>query len=166
MRLLIGQHRDHEDPVAIREARELLDRLLDAAQSSARTGSLIEILMLQALAHEAQGNERSAQEALERALTEAPEADGFARLFLDEGAPMVRLLLVAEEREATRDRARRLLGRVTPDRAAAPSRRDGSRLAVVSDAEPAGAAGAAAAGHRHDRSRDRSGTVRLAQHPA
>ena len=49
--------------------------------------------MLQALAHEAQGHQQSAQEALERALTESPEADGFARLFLDEGAPMVRLLL-------------------------------------------------------------------------
>ncbi len=126
VRLLIGQHRDHEEPVAIREAGRLLDRLLDAAQSSARTGSRIEILMLQALAHEAQGHQRSAQEALERALTESPEADGFARLFLDEGAPMVRLLRVAEEREVTRDRVRRLLWHVTPDRAAAPSRRAGA----------------------------------------
>ena len=126
VRLLIGQHRDHEDPVAIREARELLDRLLDAAQSSGRTGSLIEILMLQALAHEAQGHQQPAQEALERALTESPEADGYARLFLDEGAPMVRLLRVAEEREVTQDRVRRLLGRVKPDRAAAPSRRAGA----------------------------------------
>ena len=125
VRLLIAQHRDHEDPVAIREAEELLNRLFDAAQSSGRTGSLIEILMLQALAHDAQGHQRPAQEALERALTESPEADGFARLYLDEGAPMVRLLLVAEEREVTRDRAHRLLRRVTPDRAAAPSRRAG-----------------------------------------
>ena len=77
--------------------RGLLDRLLDAAQRSGRTGSLIEILMLQALAHEAQGHQRPALEALERALTEAPEPDGYVRLFLDEGAPMVGLLLRSHE---------------------------------------------------------------------
>ena len=81
--------------------------------------------MLQALAHDAHGHHRPAQEALERALTESPETDGYAQLFIDEGAPMVRLLRGAEEREVTRDRVRRLLRRVTPDRAAAPSRRAG-----------------------------------------
>ena len=126
VRLLIGQHRDHEDPVAIRDAQDLLDRLLDAAQSSLRTGSMIEILMLQALAHEAQGKQQLAQEALDRSLTESPEADGFARIFLDEGAPMVRLLLAAEEREATQDQVHRLLGRITTERTAAPSQRAGA----------------------------------------
>ncbi len=65
--------------------------------------------MLQALAHEAQGHREPALEALERALTETPGADGYVRLFLDEGAPMVRLLRGCEEREVARDRARRLL---------------------------------------------------------
>jgi len=137
VRLLIGRHRDQENPVAIREARELLDRLYDAARSSVRTGSMVEILMLQALAHDAQGHHQPAQEALERALTESPEADGFARLFLDEGAPMWRLLRVAEEREVTQDRVRRLLGHVTPD-GDAPSRRAGpdwSSTALLSQRE-------------------------------
>jgi len=127
VRLLIAQHRDHEDPGAIREALDLLDRLLEAAEGSARTGSIIEILMLQALAHEARGHRRPALEALERAMTEAPEADGYVRLFLDEGAPMVTLLRAIEESEVARNRARRLL-RVgaTPSRGAPPYRGAGA----------------------------------------
>ncbi len=109
VRLLIAQHRDHGDPAAIRAAGDLLDRLLEAAGGSARTGSLIEILMLQALAHEAQGQRQPALEALEHALTEAPETDGYVRLFLDEGPPMVALLGALEEPEVARDRSRRLL---------------------------------------------------------
>jgi LuxR family maltose regulon positive regulatory protein len=127
VRLLIAQHRAHEDPGALREALDLLDRLLEAAEGSARTGSLIEILMLQALAHEAQGHRRPALEALERALTEAPEADGYARLFLDEGAPMVGLLRAIEEPEVVRDRARRLLrDSATPSRGVASTRGAGA----------------------------------------
>jgi tetratricopeptide (TPR) repeat protein len=127
VRLLIAQHRNQEDPGAIREALDLLDRLLEAADGSARTGSLIEILMLQALAHQAQGHRRPALEALERALTEAPEADGYGRLFLDEGAPMVALLGAVEAPQIARDRARRLLKvGATSNRGAAPSRRAGS----------------------------------------
>ncbi len=123
-RLLIAQYRDHEDPDAIREAVDLLERLLEAADGSARTGSSIEIIMLIALAHEAQGQREPALEALERALTETRGADGYVRLFLDEGAPMVGLLHACEERDVARDRARRLLaaGAVKPDRRAVPSR--------------------------------------------
>ncbi len=122
VRLLIAQHRDDEDTGAIREAVDLLDRLLEAADGSARTGSLIETLMLHSLAHEAQGRRRPALEALGRALTEAPEADGYVRLFLDEGAPMVCLLRATEERGVARDRARRLLRLgAPPNRGAAPS---------------------------------------------
>ncbi len=52
---------------------------------------MIEILVLQALAHEAQGDIPPALVSLERALTLA-EPEGYVRIFVDEGLPMARLL--------------------------------------------------------------------------
>jgi LuxR family maltose regulon positive regulatory protein len=57
-------------------------------------GSVIETLMLQALAHQAQGDTPAALVSLERALTLA-EPEGYVRLFVDEGPPMAQLLLEA-----------------------------------------------------------------------
>jgi LuxR family maltose regulon positive regulatory protein len=48
--------------------------------------------MLQALAHDAQGHRPQAVECLAQAWALAPEPDGYIRLFLDEGAPMITLL--------------------------------------------------------------------------
>ncbi len=54
-------------------------------------GSVIENLALQALAHQAQGNNPPAIASLERALALAgPE--GYVRIFVDEGKPMAELL--------------------------------------------------------------------------
>ena len=53
--------------------------------------------MLQALAHDAQGHRPQALQSLAQAWAEAPEPDGYVRLFLDEGAPMVELLRAAEQ---------------------------------------------------------------------
>jgi LuxR family maltose regulon positive regulatory protein len=124
VRLLIAQRRDRDAPDANCEAGDLLNRLGEAADGSARTGSIIEILMLHALAHEAQGHQELALEALERALTATPGADGYVRLFLDEGASMVGLLRACEKREGgARDRARRVLrAGAETDRGAVPSR--------------------------------------------
>ena len=63
------------------------DRLLDAAQSSLRAGSMIQILMLQALAHEAQGKQQLAQEALDRILTESPKQMASPGSFSHRGRP-------------------------------------------------------------------------------
>jgi LuxR family maltose regulon positive regulatory protein len=71
----------------IQQAIGLLERLRKAAEEGGRMGSAIEILMIQALAHQAQGNIPSALPPLERALTLA-EPEGYGRIFLDEGAPM------------------------------------------------------------------------------
>jgi LuxR family maltose regulon positive regulatory protein len=76
---------------SIHKAVELLERLLKAAEEGGRMGSMIEILVLQALAHEAQGNIPPALMSLERALTLA-EPEGFIRIFVDEGPPMETLL--------------------------------------------------------------------------
>jgi LuxR family maltose regulon positive regulatory protein len=82
---------------------ELLVRLLEAAASGQRRGSLIQILMLQALARQIEGDLPGALDALERALTLA-EPEGYVRTFLDEGEPM--RLLISELRLAIGKRAR------------------------------------------------------------
>jgi LuxR family maltose regulon positive regulatory protein len=72
----------------------LLERMLRAAEEGARTGSVIEILALRALALQAQGRRSAALPDLARALTFA-EPDGYVRLFVDEGEPMAQLLRLA-----------------------------------------------------------------------
>jgi len=93
---------------AIHDAASLLERLLHAAEGGGRIGSVIEILALQALAHQAQGDTSSALAPLERALSLA-EPEGYVRVFVDEGPPMVRLLQEAASRGVAPDSARRLL---------------------------------------------------------
>ncbi len=75
---------------SVDEATLLLERLLRAAENGARTGSVIEILLLQALAH----GPRRGGVALERALALA-EPQGYIRLFVEEGAPLAALLRTA-----------------------------------------------------------------------
>lgn len=69
----------------------LLERLLQAAESGARTGSVIEILIFLALTHQARNEIPAAQTALARALDLA-EPEGYVRIFTGQGAPMGRLL--------------------------------------------------------------------------
>ena len=90
-RVLIARYKSEREDRSIHEAVGLLKRLLEAAEEGRRTGSVIEILVLQALAHEAQGNIPVALVPLERALTLA-EPEGYVRIFVDEGAPMAALL--------------------------------------------------------------------------
>ncbi|MBA3425414.1 MAG: helix-turn-helix transcriptional regulator [Rubrobacter sp.] len=103
------------------KALQLLGRLLLAAQAGGRTGRMIEILVLQALARLAEGHTSLAMSTLARALPLA-EPEGYIRVFADEGAPMAGLLrhasvggaspgyageLLAACEQATRDRAPR-----------------------------------------------------------
>lgn len=81
-RVAIAQQR-HE------EALQLLDRLEQAAAE--RTGSLIEIMALQALALQASGKTEQALHKLAAALKRA-EPEGYVRIFVDEGEAMTRLL--------------------------------------------------------------------------
>jgi LuxR family maltose regulon positive regulatory protein len=96
-RVLIARYRDGRDEGSLRDARRLLDRLQQSAEAGGRAGSVIEILMLQALARHAQGDTPAAIISLERALTLA-EPEGYVRLFVDEGEPM-RLLIADCGRE-------------------------------------------------------------------
>ncbi len=90
-RLLIARDKRDGEERSTRETMELLERLLHAAEQGGRTGSVIEILVLQALAHHAQGDIPRALDPLERALALA-EPEGYVRIFLDEGPPMAELL--------------------------------------------------------------------------
>jgi LuxR family maltose regulon positive regulatory protein len=78
------------------DAQRLLGRLLTAAENGGRTKSVLEILILQALAFRAQGDEARALSALENAL-ELAEPEGYVRTFVDEGAAMLKLLAHARE---------------------------------------------------------------------
>lgn len=100
-RLLVAQHRSDPQAGHAQEAIRLLSRLLQAAETGRRMGSVIEILVMQALAWQAQGSPSEAQQSLARALALA-EPQGYSRVFVDEGEEMRSLL--AEFRENQPDR--------------------------------------------------------------
>src|SRR5580692_11120587 len=100
-RVLLAQH----DPGP---ACTLLQRLLDAAASQDRAGSVIEIQALRALALAARGDHADALGALTEALTLA-RRHGYIRVFADEGAPMRALLTqLAAARPGQQHAARRI----------------------------------------------------------
>ena len=88
---------DHSDG-SISEVMGLLERLLKAAEERWGKGSVIEILVLQAIAFHAQGDLPAALEPLQKALTLA-EPEGYTRIFLDEGSSMMQLLREASARK-------------------------------------------------------------------
>jgi LuxR family maltose regulon positive regulatory protein len=106
-RVLVARYRSDRAERPIHQAVGLLERLLRAAQEGGRTGSAIEILLLQALAHEAQGDVSRALVPLERALALA-EPEGYVRIFVDEGPPMEALLREAAKHGPTTNYVRRL----------------------------------------------------------
>jgi LuxR family maltose regulon positive regulatory protein len=98
----------------------LLERLLAAAAAGGRFAADIEGRALEALRLQALGRVDAALAALEPALRLA-EPEGYARIFLDEGEPMVTLLAAAAERGITPAYCRQLLGSNTaPAPAAIP----------------------------------------------
>jgi LuxR family maltose regulon positive regulatory protein len=90
-RVLIAQGREQPTGPFLSEALMLLERLLKDAEVKMRMRSVLEIFILRTLALHEQGNHKGALAALVRALLLA-EPEGYIRLFLDEGAPMVPLL--------------------------------------------------------------------------
>ncbi len=113
-RLLIAEHRLDPPHGTLRDALDLLDRLRAAAEAGGRTGSVNEILVLQALVHRALAEPSEALLALERALRQA-EPEGYLRLFTDEGSPMAALLDEAALRGFSPDYVDRLRRSFRPD---------------------------------------------------
>jgi LuxR family maltose regulon positive regulatory protein len=107
----------------LNEALVLLARMLTAAAGAGRTDSVIKILVLQALALQANDERAAAIRTLERALA-LGEPERYVRVFVDEGAPMAALLkdLIQARRTTLHDQqsggrlryARRLLTHFHP----------------------------------------------------
>jgi LuxR family maltose regulon positive regulatory protein len=107
-RVLLARYQSDRADRSILEVMGLLERLLKAAEEGGRTGSVIEILVLQAIAYHAQGDLPAALLPLQQALTLA-EPEGYVRMFLDEGPSMLQLLREASAREITPDYTGKLL---------------------------------------------------------
>ncbi len=90
-RIGIAQGRVNPAGPILHNTQSLLARILEDAEAKARMSSVLEILILLALAFDARGNKKEALGTLERALLLA-EPEGYIRLFVDEGEAMVALL--------------------------------------------------------------------------
>jgi LuxR family maltose regulon positive regulatory protein len=106
-RILIAQGQNDRMDGSIHVAMRFLDRLLQAAEGGGRMGSVIEILVLQALAQQVLAPEEPdsitpALAPLERALTLA-EPEGYVHIFVDEGEKM--RLLIADLRLRIEEKA-------------------------------------------------------------
>jgi LuxR family maltose regulon positive regulatory protein len=111
-RVLMARYQSERAEPFLHEATMLLERLLLAAEAGGRTGRVIEILVLRALAHQALGDIPAALGSLDRAVTLA-EPEGYVRVFADEGPAMASLLRVAAKQGIRRDYIRRLLAAVS-----------------------------------------------------
>jgi LuxR family maltose regulon positive regulatory protein len=121
-RVLLARHAAEGDEHSLRAATGLLERLLHAADAGGRTGSIIEILVLQARAGQARGDIPAAVTSLRRAVTLA-EPEGQVRVFADEGPSLVALLRAVEKDGTARTYVRRLLAGMSTTADAAPAQR-------------------------------------------
>jgi LuxR family maltose regulon positive regulatory protein len=121
-RVLLARYMSDRDDCSIQQTIAFLERLGQAAEESGRTGSLIDVLVVQALAHQARGDMAVAVATIRRALTLA-EPEGYVRLFVDEGAPMASLLR-AVAKQGAGSYVRRLLADVEDAGGSSPAKQD------------------------------------------
>lgn len=107
-RLLVARHHAELDEAVADEALTLLTRLLAAAEDGARGGSVLELLVLLALAHQGRADLPAALVALQSAVALA-QPEGYVRIFADEGPVMASLLKVLAKQSAAPGYVRRLL---------------------------------------------------------
>ena len=119
-RALLAQATVDGSRVEAEEAARFLGRLREAAEDGGRGRSVVELLVLTALAFRVAGDRDGAVASLDRALALA-EPEGYVRLFLDEGPAMAELVAAAARR-APASSASRLLNAVD-DRPPASARR-------------------------------------------
>jgi LuxR family maltose regulon positive regulatory protein len=104
VRLLIA-----EDRPSI--ALQLLNGIGEQAVAMGRSGDMVEIMMLRALAHKRHGDSAGALEALDQALA-LGEPGGYIRVFASEGEFIAPLLRYAQTRGTRREYAQRLLATI------------------------------------------------------
>ncbi len=92
-RVLIAKYQSNREEHLILDGLRLLERLLKAAENQNRMGSVLQILIVTALAYHAAGSTPQAFASLERPLHLAQPEDYF-QTFVDEGEPMRALLSV------------------------------------------------------------------------
>jgi LuxR family maltose regulon positive regulatory protein len=107
-RVLMAQSSATTDGRRIREATAVLDRLLESAQAGGRQRTVVEVLVLLAIARHALDDDAAALTALRRAMKLA-EPEGYVRTFVAEGEPMAALLEAAIAHGISPQYARRLL---------------------------------------------------------
>jgi len=95
-RIHIAEERVSPTDVGLSAILFLLERLVGEAEANMRLHSVLEGLVLLAQAFQVQGDRTEALVTLSRALTLA-EPEGYLRLFLDEGLPMLALLHLAQQ---------------------------------------------------------------------
>jgi LuxR family maltose regulon positive regulatory protein len=121
VRVRIAQGRLNPAGPFLAEASQLLERLLMDAEAKARTDSILEILVLQSLAFFVLEEHRTrAMPSLVRVLQLA-EPEGYIRLFVDEGEPMIALLRRASLRGIAPAYVANLLSAFDEQVVAAPS---------------------------------------------
>jgi LuxR family maltose regulon positive regulatory protein len=106
-RIRLAQHAARGDDAGLKDTIALLGRLLAAAEAGGRDGTVIELLVLLALAHQAGRNLPAALGALQRSLALAEPA-GHVRVFAAEGPPLGELLNALMKRQGSSAYLRRL----------------------------------------------------------
>jgi LuxR family maltose regulon positive regulatory protein len=107
-RVLLHLGREQSDKKYLRDAQTLIARMLDAARAVKCMREMIDLLVLQALAFEAQGLHDRASVSLREALGLA-EPETYVHTFIDEGEPMQTLLRQVLSGSQSTQYVRRLL---------------------------------------------------------
>jgi len=134
-RILLADHAASGSATSLSQAAGLLDRLLTAAEAGGRTGTTIEVMTLRVLAHEARGAHHEALSSLDRALTLA-EPEGYTRIFIDEGKPMIELLKRLSGASRDPSFVQRLLAAMTDPTTAATGSPTGGRADARAGSPP------------------------------
>jgi LuxR family maltose regulon positive regulatory protein len=116
-RVLLADFRAEGGEAAVHDATELLERIGGLAAEAGWLGIVLETRVLQALAHQAAGDDEAALDAILAALRIA-EPEGHQAVFLDEGPALAGLLRGAAQAGAGKRQVRRL-----QQAASAPARR-------------------------------------------
>jgi LuxR family maltose regulon positive regulatory protein len=113
-RLVVAEARTGANQTRLEQVLPLLDRLLAAARAGKRNRSVLEILIVQALARSVADDRKGALDSMDGAL-ELAEPEGDVRAFLDEGPAITPLLRAAARRSAAPASASTALNAAAPE---------------------------------------------------